>query len=286
MTEVERSAPPGRVRQTRQAAAIEDVLREADGFRTAQELHDELRHRGDRVGLTTVYRHLNLLVEHHLADVVHRGDGESQYRLCGTASSPVDGHHHHIVCRSAGAASRWPARRSRPGPSGSRPRPATPRSATPSSCSASASAALPTLDRVAVDPRRKKRAVWLFGSTSVKPASWTTGRPGLSARRPTGARCAVRRRAGTGVVPAFRAAPRAATASRAGRRARPGPSPCPRSSRGAATAGSAAVPGSGRGGGSGSSSSVPPTCSRDSSGGQPSTGIGGYTRTSAPPCTT
>ena len=98
-------ALPGRVRQTRQAAAIEDVLREADGFRIAQELHDALRHRGDRVGLTTVYRHLNLLAEHHLADVVHRGDGESQYRLCGTASASdaeSDGHHHHLVCRECG----------------------------------------------------------------------------------------------------------------------------------------------------------------------------------------
>jgi Fur family transcriptional regulator, ferric uptake regulator len=91
---------PGRTRQTRQAAAIEDVLREADGFRTAQELHDQLRHRGDRVGLTTVYRHLNLLAEHDLADVVHRGDGESQYRLCGAAAA--DGHHHHLVCRECG----------------------------------------------------------------------------------------------------------------------------------------------------------------------------------------
>jgi Fur family transcriptional regulator, ferric uptake regulator len=104
MTDVERAAPPGRVRQTRQAAAIEDVLREADGFRTAQELHDELRHRGDRVGLTTVYRHLNLLAEHHLADVVNRGDGESQYRLCGSAagSPTASEHHHHIVCRECG----------------------------------------------------------------------------------------------------------------------------------------------------------------------------------------
>jgi Fur family transcriptional regulator, ferric uptake regulator len=102
MSDVERAAPAGRVRQTRQAAAIEDVLHEADGFRTAQELHDQLRHRGDRVGLTTVYRHLNLLVEHHLADVVNRGDGESQYRLCGTARSAVEEHHHHIVCRECG----------------------------------------------------------------------------------------------------------------------------------------------------------------------------------------
>jgi Fur family ferric uptake transcriptional regulator len=97
-----RVAPPGRVRRTRQASAIEDVLREADGFRTAQELHDVLRHRGDQVGLTTVYRHLNLLAEHHLADVVHRADGESQYRLCGAAADDVDGHHHHLVCRVCG----------------------------------------------------------------------------------------------------------------------------------------------------------------------------------------
>ena len=90
---------PGRVRQTRQAAAIEGLLREADGFRTAQQVHDELRHRGDRVGLTTVYRHLNLLAENNLADVVHREDGESQFRLCGAT---VEAHHHHLVCRKCG----------------------------------------------------------------------------------------------------------------------------------------------------------------------------------------
>lgn len=98
----ERTSPPGRVRQTRQAAAIEQVLQDADGFRTAQELHDELRHRGDRVGLTTVYRHLNLLAEHRLADVVHRADGEAQYRLCGAAAAEAAGHHHHVVCRVCG----------------------------------------------------------------------------------------------------------------------------------------------------------------------------------------
>jgi Fur family ferric uptake transcriptional regulator len=102
MTEAGRVAPPGRVRQTRQAAAIEDALRAADGFRTAQELHDELRHRGANVGLTTVYRHLNLLAEHDLTDVVHREDGESQYRLCGAAAVTAEGHHHHLVCRECG----------------------------------------------------------------------------------------------------------------------------------------------------------------------------------------
>ena len=75
--------PAGRTRTTRQSAAIEQVLREADGFRTAQELFDAVRNSGHKIGLTTVYRHLNLLAELGSADIVHRGDGEAQFRLCG-----------------------------------------------------------------------------------------------------------------------------------------------------------------------------------------------------------
>lgn len=95
------------MRSTRQSAAVEDVLRGVDGFRTAQEVFDEVRRRGDRVGLSTVYRHLNLLAERGIADVVHRADGESQFRLCGTTSGAVDAtaaddHHHHVVCRVCG----------------------------------------------------------------------------------------------------------------------------------------------------------------------------------------
>lgn len=93
---------PARLRSTRQAAAVEEALRGVDGFRTAQQLFDELRRRGDRVGLSTVYRHLNLLVEQGRADVVHRGDGEAQFRLCGAAEESADEHHHHVVCRVCG----------------------------------------------------------------------------------------------------------------------------------------------------------------------------------------
>lgn len=101
-------SPPGRVRNTRQAGAVEAVLRDADGFRTAQELFAELRRRGDRIGLTTVYRHLSTLAEQGSVDVVHNAEGESQYRLCGVnqgtrGSAPhPDTHHHHVVCRQCG----------------------------------------------------------------------------------------------------------------------------------------------------------------------------------------
>ncbi|HEX2050829.1 MAG TPA: Fur family transcriptional regulator [Actinomycetota bacterium] len=84
-------------RTTRQRAAIVDALGAAGGFRTAQELHDELRAAGARVGLTTVYRNLQALADAGDVDVVRNPGGESMYRRCARG-----GHHHHIVCRSCG----------------------------------------------------------------------------------------------------------------------------------------------------------------------------------------
>lgn len=87
---------PGR--NTRQRVALEEALRSADGFRTAQELHDELRRHGSRIGLTTVYRNLQALSDTDSVDVLRNAEGEVIYRLCAT-----DAHHHHLVCRSCGA---------------------------------------------------------------------------------------------------------------------------------------------------------------------------------------
>jgi Fur family ferric uptake transcriptional regulator len=91
-------------RRTRQGGAVDAVLRAADGFRTAQDLHAELRHRGQPVGLTTVYRHLKMLVEAGTVDVVHGPDGEAQYRLCSGGERSRSDHHHHLVCRVCGSA--------------------------------------------------------------------------------------------------------------------------------------------------------------------------------------
>lgn len=71
-------------------------------FRSAHEVHDELRRRGDRVGMTTVYRQLKLLSESGALDVVTRPDGEAGYRLCGPTAGEAPGHHHHLVCHICG----------------------------------------------------------------------------------------------------------------------------------------------------------------------------------------
>jgi Fur family ferric uptake transcriptional regulator len=94
-----RPAPGTAVRATRQRAGIIALLDDIDGFRSAQELHDELRRRGENIGLTTVYRTLQSLATAGLLDTVRTDTGESVYRRCAAPE-----HHHHLVCRSCGSA--------------------------------------------------------------------------------------------------------------------------------------------------------------------------------------
>ena len=80
-------------RSTRQRAAVKGVLEGADSFLSAQEIHEALRAGGSSVGLTTVYRTLQLLTEGDEVDILHV-EGEAMYRRCSPS------HHHHLVCRS------------------------------------------------------------------------------------------------------------------------------------------------------------------------------------------
>jgi Fur family transcriptional regulator, ferric uptake regulator len=81
------------VRGTRQRAALAAVLMDLDEFRSAQDLHFELRGRGESVGLTTVYRALQQMACDGLVDKVRTDTGEVMYRWC------FRGLHHHLMCR-------------------------------------------------------------------------------------------------------------------------------------------------------------------------------------------
>ena len=82
------------MRGTRQASAVATALTSLPGFRSAQEIHAELRRQGETVGLTTVYRHLQVLSEQGVIDTIRDSSGEALYRQCGST-----GHHHHLTCR-------------------------------------------------------------------------------------------------------------------------------------------------------------------------------------------
>lgn len=87
-----------RRRTTRQRTAINDLFDDETAFLTAQQVHDELRSRGESVGLATVYRNLQTMAEDGELDAVRSADGEMTYRRCSTH------HHHHLMCRRCGTA--------------------------------------------------------------------------------------------------------------------------------------------------------------------------------------
>jgi Fur family transcriptional regulator, ferric uptake regulator len=86
-----RAPDPARV--TRQRTAVLDALRRAPEPLSARDLHAGL---GTSVGLATVYRALQGLVDAGRVDVFRRETGEALFRLC----NPV--HHHHLVCQCCG----------------------------------------------------------------------------------------------------------------------------------------------------------------------------------------
>jgi len=67
-------------------------------FVSAQALYDELRGAGESIGLATVYRTLQAMVDAGEVDQLRTDDGEMVYRKCGAE------HHHHLVCRQCGKA--------------------------------------------------------------------------------------------------------------------------------------------------------------------------------------
>lgn len=85
------------LRPTRQRIAVAQAMASFDDFRSAQEIHELLGRRGERVGLATVYRSLQRMVEGGEVDLLRTEEGEAIYRRCS------DTHHHHLVCRSCGA---------------------------------------------------------------------------------------------------------------------------------------------------------------------------------------
>ena len=84
------------IRNTRQRAAVVAVFDQLDGFHGAQEVHARMRAAGDSIGLSTVYRAVQALIDDGELALIRTDNGAVIYRRCSTT------HHHHLVCRSCG----------------------------------------------------------------------------------------------------------------------------------------------------------------------------------------
>lgn len=83
-------------RSTKRRDAVASFLAGERSFVSAQRIYAGLRAQGSTIGLATVYRALQGLVEDEAVDALRTDDGEVVYRYCST------GHHHHLVCRDCG----------------------------------------------------------------------------------------------------------------------------------------------------------------------------------------
>jgi Fur family ferric uptake transcriptional regulator len=83
-------------RTSRQRAAVAATFDELNGFSSAQDVHARMRTAGEAIGLSTVYRAVQTLVEEGLLDAIRTDTGETIYRRCSAQ------HHHHLICRTCG----------------------------------------------------------------------------------------------------------------------------------------------------------------------------------------
>ncbi|HAG63871.1 MAG TPA: transcriptional repressor, partial [Kocuria sp.] len=94
-----KTTEPAEVRNTKQRRAVTGALQRLEDFISTQDLHRLLKDQGESVSLATTYRILQSMAELGQVDVLRSADGEAIYRRC-----EAQHHHHHLVCRSCGAA--------------------------------------------------------------------------------------------------------------------------------------------------------------------------------------
>ena len=79
--------------------AILELLSKTSKHLSAKEIYSAVHRIYPAIGLTTIYRTLDLLIQMGLLKKFDFGDGQSRYEL---ASGIKKNHHHHLVCIKCG----------------------------------------------------------------------------------------------------------------------------------------------------------------------------------------
>jgi Fur family ferric uptake transcriptional regulator len=74
------------------------LLAEQSCALSAVEIEDALRAEGQPTGRASIYRVLDLLLEHGLVERLEVGDGQARFE----PAHPSGAHHHHLVCERCG----------------------------------------------------------------------------------------------------------------------------------------------------------------------------------------
>jgi Fur family ferric uptake transcriptional regulator len=79
--------------------AILDLMKRTSKHMSAKDIYAALYKMYPGIGLTTVYRTLDLLVRMGLINKFAFGDGQNRYEF---KSEEKKGHHHHVICSNCG----------------------------------------------------------------------------------------------------------------------------------------------------------------------------------------
>ena len=69
---------------------------------TAEQIFDLVKADNPEIGLATVYRTIQVLLELHLIDRVNFDDGSERYEIVRMGTKGARHHHHHLICINCG----------------------------------------------------------------------------------------------------------------------------------------------------------------------------------------
>jgi Fur family ferric uptake transcriptional regulator len=88
---------------TNQRVRVLEVLSNSpDKHLTAEEIYELIKADYPEIGLATVYRTIQLLLELNLIDHINLDDGFVRYEIGNMDENPMKHHHHHLICLTCG----------------------------------------------------------------------------------------------------------------------------------------------------------------------------------------
>lgn len=88
---------------TNQRLLVLEVLAEhRDRHMAAEDIYELVKEDYPDIGLATVYRTVQLLLEMQLVDRIHLDDGCVRYEIGHLFDGETKHHHHHLICRNCG----------------------------------------------------------------------------------------------------------------------------------------------------------------------------------------
>lgn len=87
---------------TQRLLVLEALASHGDTHLTAEDIYGLVKEDYPEIGLATIYRTVQLLVEMQLVDRINLDDGCVRYEISGLFDGEMKHHHHHLICRACG----------------------------------------------------------------------------------------------------------------------------------------------------------------------------------------